>query len=115
MQLCLTQIIEMMHMALLQHENVIDKSALHRGAPAAFGNKIFVFGGNFILGWTRASVALSRLGDSEVTKLIVSVLSNLIEGEILQMREVKLDANNVNDQLVKKVLESRKHALKLQL
>jgi hexaprenyl-diphosphate synthase len=96
----------MMHTASLLHDDVIDASALRRGAPsapAAFGNKISVLGGNFVLG--RASAALSRLGDSEVTELIASVLSNLVEGEILQMREVKLDANDANDQLAKEVLE----------
>jgi len=95
-----------MHTASLLHDDVIDASALRRGAPsapAAFGNKISILGGNFVLG--RASAALSRLGDSEVTELIASVLSNLVEGEILQMKEVKLDANDANDQLTKEVLE----------
>jgi len=105
-QLRLAQIVEMMHTASLLHDDVIDASALRRGAPsapAAFGNKISILGGNFVLG--RASAALSRLGDSEVTELIASVLSNLVEGEILQMKEVKLDANDANDQLAKEVLE----------
>ena len=105
-QLRLAQIVEMMHTASLLHDDVIDASALRRGAPsapAAFGNKISILGGNFVLG--RASAALSRLGDSEVTELIASVLSNLVEGEILQMKEVKLDANDANDQLAKAVLE----------
>ncbi|KIM43429.1 hypothetical protein M413DRAFT_443370 [Hebeloma cylindrosporum] len=105
-QLRLAQIVEMMHTASLLHDDVIDASALRRGAPsapAAFGNKISVLGGNFVLG--RASAALSRLGDSEVTELIASVLSNLVEGEILQMREVKLDPDDANDQLAKELLE----------
>ncbi|TFK32303.1 isoprenoid synthase domain-containing protein [Crucibulum laeve] len=88
----LAQIVEMLHTASLLHDDVIDESALRRGAPsapAAFGNKLSVLGGNFVLG--RASAALSRLGDTEVTELIASVISNLVEGEILQMREVKLD------------------------
>lgn len=36
----------------------------------------------------RASAALARLGDQEVTQLIASVISNLVEGEILQMKDV---------------------------
>ena len=36
----------------------------------------------------RASAALSRLGDNEVVELIASVIANLVEGEILQLREV---------------------------
>ncbi|KAF9567223.1 terpenoid synthase [Agrocybe pediades] len=88
----LAQIVEMMHTASLLHDDVIDESALRRGAPSApasYGNKLSILGGNFVLG--RASAALSRLGDSEVTELIASVLSNLVEGEILQMREVKME------------------------
>jgi len=79
----------MIHVASLLHDDVVDKSALRRGAPsapAAFGNKLSVLAGNFILG--RASAALSRLGETEVIELTASVISNLVEGEILQMNEV---------------------------
>ncbi|KAJ7606794.1 isoprenoid synthase domain-containing protein [Roridomyces roridus] len=85
----LAQIVEMIHVASLLHDDVIDASALRRGAPsapAAFGNKLAVLGGDFLLG--RASTALSRLGDSEVVELIASVIANLVEGEILQMKDV---------------------------
>lgn len=91
-QLRLAQIVEMLHTASLLHDDVIDESELRRGAPsapAAFGNKLSVLGGNFVLG--RASAMLARLGDEEVTELIAGVLSNLVEGEILQMREVKVE------------------------
>lgn len=87
-QLRLAQIVEMLHTASLLHDDVIDNSALRRGAPSApsaFGNKLSVLGGNFVLG--RASTALARLGDEEVTELIASVLSNLVDGEILQMKQ----------------------------
>ena len=89
-QMRLAQVVEMLHTASLLHDDVIDSSSLRRGspsAPTAFGNKLSVLGGNFVLG--RASAALSRLGDAEVTDLIASVIANLVEGEILQMKEVK--------------------------
>ncbi|EKM77544.1 hypothetical protein AGABI1DRAFT_121951 [Agaricus bisporus var. burnettii JB137-S8] len=88
-QLRLAQIVEMLHTASLLHDDVIDASTLRRGAPSApslFNNKLSVLGGNFILG--RASAALARLGDQEVTQLIASIISNLVEGEILQMKDV---------------------------
>ncbi|KAF8642458.1 hypothetical protein AX16_009459 [Volvariella volvacea WC 439] len=96
-QLRLAQIVELVHAASLLHDDVIDASPLRRGAPsapAAFGNKLSVLGGNFVLG--RASAALSRLGDPEVTELIASVISNLVEGEILQMRDVIVGNGNGN-------------------
>ena len=88
-QMRLAQIVEMIHVASLLHDDVIDKSPLRRGvasAPAAFGNKLSVLAGDFLLG--RASAALSRLGESEVVELIASVIANLVEGEILQMKDV---------------------------
>lgn len=85
----LAQIVEMIHVASLLHDDVIDGADLRRGAasaPAAFGNKYAILGGDFLLG--RASVALSRLGESEVVELIASAITNLVEGEILQMNKV---------------------------
>ena len=100
-QLRLAQIVELLHTASLLHDDVIDASALRRGAPSApavFGNKLSVLGGNFVLG--RASVALARLGDGEVTELIASVISNLVEGEILQAKEVKMEENGKGESIM---------------
>ncbi|PSS29705.1 hypothetical protein PHLCEN_2v2853 [Hermanssonia centrifuga] len=86
-QMRLAQIVEMIHVASLLHDDVIDKSPLRRGAvsaPAAFGNKLSVLAGDFLLG--RTSAALSRLGENEVVELIASVIANLVEGEILQLK-----------------------------
>ena len=88
-QMRLAQIVEMIHVASLIHDDVLDESPLRRGAPsapAAFGNKLSILGGDFILG--RASTGLSRLGSAEVIELISSVIANLVEGEILQMKSV---------------------------
>jgi len=87
----LAQIVEMIHVASLLHDDVIDASPLRRGAasaPAAFGSKLAVLAGDFLLG--RASLALSRLGETEVVELIASVITNLVEGEVLQMKEAIL-------------------------
>lgn len=88
-QVRLAQIVEMIHVASLLHDDVIDRSPLRRGAPsapAAFGNKLSVLAGDFLLG--RTSAALSRLGENEVVELIASVIANLVEGEILQLKAV---------------------------
>jgi hexaprenyl-diphosphate synthase len=88
-QIRLAQIAEMIHVASLLHDDVIDTSPLRRGVPsgpANFGNKLTVLGGDFLLG--RASAALSRLGESEVVELVASIIANLVEGEVMQVREV---------------------------
>jgi hexaprenyl-diphosphate synthase len=85
-QVRLAQIVEMIHVASLLHDDVIDVSDLRRGqpsAPAKFGPKLSVLGGDFLLG--RASAALARLGEHEVTELIAAVIANLVEGEIMQL------------------------------
>jgi hexaprenyl-diphosphate synthase len=90
----LAQIVEMIHTASLLHDDVIDDSPLRRGSPSApsvFGKRNSVLGGNFILG--RASAALSRLGDMEVTEVSASIVSNLIDGELLQLRKVKTQSD----------------------
>jgi len=83
----LASITEMIHVASLLHDDVIDDSSLRRGnpsAPSAFGNKLSILSGDFLLG--RASIALARLGSTEVVELLATVIANLVEGEVLQLR-----------------------------
>ncbi|KAJ7597370.1 isoprenoid synthase domain-containing protein [Mycena floridula] len=82
----LAQIIEMIYVASLLHDDILEKKSLRQVAAflPSFGNKLAVLGGDFLLG--RASAALSRLDESEVVELVASIISNLVEGEILQMK-----------------------------
>ncbi|SGZ16720.1 BQ5605_C020g09061 [Microbotryum silenes-dioicae] len=83
----LAEITEMIHVASLLHDDVIDLATTRRGAPSApslFGNKLSVLAGDFLL--ARASLALSRLDSNEVVELVASVLANLVEGEVMQMK-----------------------------
>lgn len=91
-QLRLAHIVEMVNVASSLHENTTDADS---STPSSFGfgNKLSILGGDFLLG--RASTALSRLGSNEVVELIASVISNLVEGEILQMHQIKTPALGV--------------------
>lgn len=83
----LAEITEMIHVASLLHDDVIDLASTRRSAPSApnlFGNKLSILAGDFLL--ARASLALSRLGSNEVVELVASVLANLVEGEVMQMK-----------------------------
>ncbi|KAJ8099366.1 isoprenoid synthase domain-containing protein [Lipomyces tetrasporus] len=83
----LAEITEMIHAASLLHDDVIDDAELRRGNPSgnsAFGNKMAILAGDFLLG--RASVALARLRNAEVTELISTVIANLVEGEVMQLK-----------------------------
>ncbi|KAF9630871.1 Polyprenyl synthetase [Lasiodiplodia theobromae] len=88
----LAEITELIHTASLLHDDVIDHSEARRGAASAnieFGNKMTVLAGDFLLG--RASVALARLRDPEVTELLATVIANLIEGEFMQLKNTARD------------------------
>ena len=86
-QMRLAQIVEMIHVASLLHDDVIDESPLRRGAASAgFRSKFSILGGNFLLG--RASAAPPRLNSVGAVELTSSVVTNLVEGEILQMKAV---------------------------
>ena len=81
-QIRLAQIVEMIHIASLLHDNILNSNNAQNSSDP-FGNKLSILGGDFLLG--RASIALSRLRESEVVELVSSVISNLVEGEILRM------------------------------
>lgn len=91
----LAEITELIHTASLLHDDVIDTSESRRSMPSAnvaFGNKMAVLAGDFLLG--RASVALARLRDAEVTELLATVIANLVEGEFMQLRNTTHDEKN---------------------
>ncbi|KAI9787621.1 MAG: hypothetical protein M1839_000152 [Geoglossum umbratile] len=88
----LAEITELIHTASLLHDDVIDHSLSRRSAPSAniaFGNKMAVLAGDFLLG--RASVALARLRDVEVIELLATVIANLVEGEFMQLKNTAMD------------------------
>jgi hexaprenyl-diphosphate synthase len=91
----LAEITELIHTASLLHDDVIDHSVSRRSQPSAnleFGNKMAVLAGDFLLG--RASVALARLRDPEVTELLATVIANLVEGEFMQLKNTARDEKN---------------------
>ncbi|KAL4805456.1 isoprenoid synthase domain-containing protein [Aspergillus unguis] len=91
----LAEITELIHTASLLHDDVIDNAVTRRSSNSAnieFGNKMAVLAGDFLLG--RASVALARLRDPEVTELLATVIANLVEGEFMQLKNTAEDEKN---------------------
>ncbi|KAG6911366.1 hypothetical protein DXG01_001037 [Tephrocybe rancida] len=80
-QLRLAQIVEMVHIASVLHDDVHDDPIPQE---EGFGNKLSILAGDFLLG--RASAALSRLGEAQVVELIASVIANQAEGEMLRVQ-----------------------------
>ena len=87
-QLRLAQIVEMIHIASVLHDDVCDPSStLSFGpldSPPGLRNKLSILGGDILIG--RATTAIARLGEAEVVELMAGVISNVVEGEMLRMQ-----------------------------
>lgn len=78
---------EMIHVATLLHDDVIDRSDLRRGRKtvrAEWGDKIAVLSGDYLL--AQASVKLAALDKPRLVTIFALVLADLCEGEVEQMR-----------------------------
>jgi geranylgeranyl pyrophosphate synthase len=78
---------EMIHVATLLHDDVIDRSDLRRGKKtvrAEWGDKIAVLSGDYLL--AQASVKLAALEIPRLVAIFAHVLADLCDGEVEQMR-----------------------------
>jgi len=78
---------ELLHMASLIHDDVIDNSSTRRGYPtvkAKYGNRMSVYAGNYNI--ARALHLTSDYKDPEVIRLLAKASMEVCEGEIDQMR-----------------------------
>jgi geranyl diphosphate synthase len=98
----IAEISELIHVASLLHDDVIDNADRRRGLRALnalFGNKVAILAGDFLL--ARASVTLAALQNSEVIALMSQVLEHLVAGEILQMTASSVEASSLDHYLSK--------------
>ncbi|XAR72505.1 All-trans-nonaprenyl-diphosphate synthase (geranylgeranyl-diphosphate specific) [Bertholletia excelsa] len=85
-QQCIAEITEMIHVASLLHDDVLDDADTRRGIGSLnfiMGNKLAVLAGDFLL--SRACVALASLKNTEVVSLLATVVEHLVTGETMQM------------------------------
>ena len=78
---------EMIHVATLLHDDVLDDAPLRRGKPTVntvWGNTVSVLSGDFLL--ARASRMLADVGRIELVALYSDVLGDLCDGEVEQLR-----------------------------
>mmetsp|Transcript_43817 Transcript_43817/g.137635 ORF Transcript_43817/g.137635 Transcript_43817/m.137635 type:complete len:392 (+) Transcript_43817:176-1351(+) len=83
----LAQITEMIHVASLIHDDVLDEAETRRGDMAVhqvFSNKVAVLAGDYLL--ATASELLADLNDTRVVKIMASALKSLVQGEIMQLQ-----------------------------
>ncbi|XP_011039903.1 PREDICTED: solanesyl diphosphate synthase 3, chloroplastic/mitochondrial-like isoform X1 [Populus euphratica] len=85
-QQSIAEITEMIHVASLLHDDVLDDADTRRGIGSlnlVMGNKVAVLAGDFLL--SRACVALASLKNTEVVSLLATVVEHLVTGETMQM------------------------------
>lgn len=83
----LGQIVEMIHVASLIHDDVLDEADTRRGGEAVhklYSNKVAVLAGDYLL--ARASVLLARLENTAVVQIMATSLESLVSGEIMQLK-----------------------------
>jgi octaprenyl-diphosphate synthase len=84
-QQLLAQTIEFIHNASLLHDDLVDRSHLRRGKPAAwlkYNPEYAVLAGDYLL--ARVMVNLSSFGNIRLVQYTAEVISDLLEGEWLQ-------------------------------
>lgn len=77
---------EMIHMATLIHDDVIDDAATRRGKPTAFsvyGNTASILGGDVLL--AKAMTILAEDGDIEIIRMTSQAVVELAEGEVREL------------------------------
>jgi len=83
----LGQVVEMIHVASLIHDDVLDESDTRRGGETVhklYSNKVAVLAGDYLL--ARASVLLARLENTAVVQIMATALESLVAGEIMQLK-----------------------------
>lgn len=86
-------VIELVHLATLYHDDVMDEAQIRRGAPSAnarWGNNIAILAGDYL--FATASRLVSRLGP-EAVRIIAETFAQLVTG---QMRETRGTAEGVD-------------------
>lgn len=102
--------LEMVHMATLIHDDVIDDSKTRRGHPTAaseFGNTKAILSGDVLL--ARAMRMLALDGDLEIIQSVSEAVVKLAEGEVLELEARGNFDLSVGDHL--QILEKKTAAL----
>jgi heptaprenyl diphosphate synthase len=92
-------VIELVHLATLYHDDVMDEAEVRRGAPTAnvrWGNNVAILAGDYL--FATASRLVSRLGP-EAVRLIAETFAQLVTGQMRETRGVAEGADSIDHYL----------------
>ncbi|MEL7567651.1 MAG: polyprenyl synthetase family protein [Dehalobacterium sp.] len=82
----LTVALEIIHMASLVHDDVVDASLIRRGRPtvkAKWGNRVSMHSGDFL--FAQSLLLISQYEDKRISKILSRVSVEMCQGEIQQI------------------------------
>lgn len=98
----LAMALELIHMATLVHDDVVDASYTRRGIPtvkANWGDRISIFTGDYLL--AQSLVLIARCNNPEIARILADVSVKMCEGEIRQLDTSFNSSQSVKDYFFK--------------
>jgi len=99
--IALAGVIELIHMASLLHDDVVDAAKIRRGRAAAhsvWGNQIVILVGDFL--YSNALKKAVSFKDQRIMEALSAATTSMTEGEILQLQKTA-DINITEDEYIK--------------
>ena len=85
----IAEAVEMLHLATLIHDDVLDQAEIRRGEDTIHkhkGNKVAILSGDYL--FAKAFRIVSEMPHMEYLKVFSHIISCLVEGEFMQMEDV---------------------------
>ena len=104
--LALAAYMELIHVATLIHDDVVDRADTRRGVNATaidYGNRVSVLAGDYLFAWIFRNVTADY--PAPIPHILSSMLADICDGEVLQLRaqrDLRLQLAGYIDVVVKK-------------
>ncbi len=97
--------VELIHMATLVHDDVVDKATVRRGLPtvnAKWSNQVSVLTGDYL--FAKAFSMLAQTGNPRVVQIMADVVFEMSRGEIAQIASY-FDVNQTEEQYYERIAQ----------
>ena len=106
----IASLLEILHVATLIHDDVVDDSYLRRGWPSInkiWKNKLSILVGDYL--FSKALINMARVNSIESVKILANLASRLSQGEILQIE--KALSKDINEDIYFKMISDKTASL----